>query len=448
MGLKRLLNILAAIIVAFIILSCGVGLVWAAPDDPVKRYKDDFLLNYGFFITNHEPVSYYEETLGVVGKEKEIFKSLKTIEEVDKFKEVFWKIRDLDPNTSENEFKDLIDGRIEDIKNEIFMGDPDIPLTNFSHNGGLRGNLARVYLLRGAPTIKVKLPESTLHVELVVWYYIDIRGKVLFSFLFSDKGGTMRLLKRQWPILRFEDWFDPMTSPLKEISRSSSPSPNELFEIWTELESSDAEGFFRSAMVRFSDYDGDVVMEGGNNKNIVGALDPPEPVLLTAARSKPVFLGQPDDLAGREFINNSFYSFIPAEMRITDNNGRPSFTLVLGYADTDWEINGDMASSVLNLRISFQNKKTRILKEFWVSLPISKPRAEVDQKRGVVKMSLLLDDINNFAGTDESYRPTLGQLISSLDPGTYIVNIDLRQTVTKKFVGGWREEITVRQYSK
>lgn len=444
MSLKRLTNILATITVAFIILGCGVGLAWSAPVDPVKKYKDDFLLNYGFFITNQEPVSYYEETLGVIGKEKEIFKNLKTIEEIDKFKEVFWKIRDLDPNTPENEFKDLIDGRIEDIKNEVFMGDSDIPLTNFSHSGGLRGDLARVYLLRGVPTIKLKLQESIIHVDLMVWYYIDPRGKVLFSFLFYDKGGTMRLFKKQWPIVRFEDWFDPITSPLKEISKMSSPSPSDLFDVWTELESSDAESFFRSAMVRFSDYDGDVVMEGGNSKNILGALDPPEPFLLTATRSKPVFLGQPDDLTGREFINNSFYSFIPAELRVTDNNGRPSFTLVLGYGDTDWEVTGDNASSVLNLRISFQNKKTKALKEFLVSLPISKPRAEVDQKRGAVKMSLLLDDINNFAGGQELSQPTLAELIYSLEPGTYVVNIDLRQSATKKFVGGWRKVLVIK----
>ena len=98
----------------------------------------------------------------------------------------------------------------------------------------------------------------------------------------------------------------------------------------------------------------------------------------------------------------------------------------------------------MDLRISFQNKTIKNIKEFSVRLLNVKSRQEVEiKKRNSVIMSIPLDGIQNFA-RPEKPQETLRQLVDSLEPGTYIVNVDLRHPVTKKSAGGWREEITVK----
>src|SRR3989344_5072604 len=165
------------------------------PIDPVIQAKQDFFERYGFFITRRGTVSYYRELLGVTDKENIIFEGLRTIEEVNIFREVFWKARDTDPNTPENEFKVLIDSRIENIKKEIFARDLSTPGLRFEGNGGLSGDLARVYLLHGEPHYKEVLLQNQFHVDLLVWYYFDLDGKPLFRFLFYNKYGSYRLFK-------------------------------------------------------------------------------------------------------------------------------------------------------------------------------------------------------------------------------------------------------------
>lgn len=413
--------------------------------DPVKERKDDFLLRYGFF---------------VLDEEKKELETLATLSEVDMFTDEFWNgnksknkpSRDPNPSTPENEFKDLIDQRIKDIEGEIFMGDFDIPGTRFSHAGGLRGDLAHVYLFYGAPLPgeKFKLSEGRTHVDLMAWYYFDFQGKPLFRFLFYNSYGTWRLFKNHSLIMSQSDLFNNLTSPLKEISNRPGSTPQELYELWQELEISDPQWIFRAALFQFSSYP-DVVIRGGNVKRrIFGALDPPEPAAFTAARFKPTVLGQPEDLSGRRFIGNSYYSLIPAKLEIVGD--RPSFTLVVGYKDIDWEVKDDSAQSILNLRMSFQNVETKEVKEFVVSLSIFKPRQEVEEKiKGVqvgsviqhIFLRISLNDIRNFAKGDET-RATLGQIINSLESGKYVLNADLRDPVTKKSAGGWREEIVIK----
>ncbi len=432
--MKRNLLVIVLIIFSAISLGCGGKRIKIDPNDPVERYKEENLLrDYGFFVT---PL------------EKKELTTLKTIAEVDVFIHRFWwgdkllgaPSRDPDPNTLEHELKDIIDQRIRDIKNEIFTGDIDIPLTRFDQNGGLRGDLARVYLLYGTPHFKNKLSQGVNHVELMVWYYFDVQGKPIFKFLFYNKYGTLRLFKGH-VLARPDNLFDPQISPLREISNRFVSTPEELYEVWRELEIQDPEFAFIGALMQFSYYS-DVVIEGGNDKRL-GALDPPKPAGLIAAEFKPTILGQPDDLTGREFINSSHNSLIPADLVITQDN-RPSFSIVLGYKDIDWEVRGDSAEFVLDLRISFQHKTTKNIKEFSVRLSSIKSREEVKLKiRNSVTFKVSLDDIKNFAQPEEP-RQTLHQLVESLEPGTHVVNIDLRHSATKKSTSGLREEIIIK----
>lgn len=431
--MARKFFITASMILVVISLGCGGKRVKAGPTDPMEQYKEEVLLrDYGFFVTSEE---------------RKQLRTIKTIAEVDIFVHRFWwgdkalklPSRDPDPNTPEHELKNTIDSRIQDIKNEIFSGDSDIPLTRFDRNGGVKGDLAHVYLLYGMPHFKAQLPRGANHVELMVWYYFDLRGKPLFKFLFYDNYGTVRLFRHY--TMGQESLFDPLASPLKEISNRFVINQEQLYELWLELEQKDPERAFIGALLQFSYYS-DIVLEGGGSKKF-GALDPPKPAALVVAKFKPSVLGQPDDLTVREFISSRYNSLVPINLVISKSD-RPAFYLQFGYADIDWEVKGEQAEFVLDLRISFQNKKTKGIREFLVRLSKVKPRSEVDQKRGgPVTMGVSLDSILNFAQAGESQQ-TLRQLIDNLDPGTYVVNVDLRHAVTKKSAGGWREEITIK----
>ena len=405
-----------------------------ASGDLIYKQKSDFLRKYFYFVTPAE---------------REGFVALATVQDFDKFVNDFWKRRDTDPLTPENEFKDIVDSRLKDIENEIFATDSDILGTRFRND--LRSDLAHVYLLYGMPHYKAKLSEGKTYVDLMVWYYFDAQGKPLFRFLFYQKYGDVRLFRNHMPVLIESMLFDPLISPLKEIANWFGISTSEeLYQIWQELELKDIGWAFRSALFEFSYYP-DIVMEGGSDK-IFGALDPPEPAALTAEKFEPVITGQPEDVADRQFLSSQFNSFIPAEFNIT-GDGRPSFNIVIDYAAVDWEVKNENVETVWNLRMSFQNKLSKNIKEFEVRLTLVKPGEEVESKRkGVpavngltapVVMDISLDGIQVFSQKESQL--TLREFIDKeLEPGTYILNVDLRHAVTKKFVGGWREEIVIK----
>ena len=198
---------------------------------------------------------------------------------------------------------------------------------------------------------------------------------------------------------------------------------------------------FRAALSEFSAYSSDIVIENGDEKKF-GALDPPEPAALTAERYKPTILGQPET-EGRSFIESSDYSLIPAKVVIGKDlkTGRPTFSLsISSYLAVDWEIKGEEAEFSLDLRISFQHKETKAIKEFTVRLLTVKSKKEVEDKIGAVGIEIHLDGMKNFA--QEEPRLTLRQMIDELESGEYVVNIDLRRTFTKKY-NSWHEEIKI-----
>lgn len=434
---KQLLVIV--ILVSFFVCGCAGRRINLdpGPNDPIYQQKKEFLNRYLHYVT---PV------------EGEEFKLLATVDSFDKFVDEFWKKRDTNPLTPENEFKELVESRIRDIENEIFASDFDIPGTRFSLNHGLRGDMARIYLFYGVPHYKEKLSEGRSHVDLIVWYYFDIQGKPLFKFLFYEKFGALNLFKSHISILSFEYLFNPVGSPLRELSTRPAPTTEDLIELWTELEFKDPQWVFRGALLEFSSYP-DVVIEGGNDK-IFGALDPPEPAALTAARFKPTILGQPEDFTGREFINSSYNSFIPSILRIgaNQNTGVYASYILVKYGDLDWEIKGDKeAECILLLRMSFQHQTTREIKEFLSGIRLAPNKEQLDRNNMTAREFIEKNKDNYFAAqlgslsnTIEFSSGKLADLFRELKPGTYVVNIDLRHQITKKSAGGWREEIVIK----
>src|SRR3989344_9006229 len=65
----------------------------------------------------------------------------------------FWLSKDSDPFTPENDFKDVIDERINYIANESFLGDVATRGVFFRNNGGFRGDMAWGFFIHGEPDV-------------------------------------------------------------------------------------------------------------------------------------------------------------------------------------------------------------------------------------------------------------------------------------------------------
>ena len=397
--------------------------------DPVVQAKQDFYSQYYFLITKREKVSYYKKSLGIVDKEEKIFENVRTLSDFDKFAEVFWKIRDTDPSTTENEFKELVDARIGDIKNEVLFRDLQAPGVRFDRNGGLTGDLARVYLLHGEPSYKEKLSDNRYHVELMVWYYVDQDHKHLFRFLFYDKYGSYRLFKNYSTILDFNYWIDPLSSPLRDISVDIVPTVQNLYDLWNSLLYIEDARAFVTALIEFSEYTGDIVIEGGDGKKKFGALDPPDPAALTAERYKPRILGEPGDFSGREIWFGKYRSFVPMYVRITKTlDGNPSLALIILYQNIDWEIKGGKAECKAALNINIINKGTAEAAQFSTALTIELAKAE--DAKAIRSVFILVDEANgaNSYGSLMKFR----DFIKKLPLGSYIMDIDFFDLRTMK----------------
>lgn len=428
------------------------------PGNPVYKPKNDFELNYGFLITPEErEKGYTVNSHPVLSEPVKPFDEIDTLSEFQRFERHFWDIRDTDPNTLENEFKIEKDRLIVDIQNEVLLNQGVM----FKVNGGLRGDLARVYLLHGRPNCLdciQKLSGNSVYEDLMVWYYFDQFRRERYRFLFYDKYGSFRVFKNHNPMLDIRSinpnyLFDPLSSPLREISAKIVTTYQDLVEIWDKLRVDDPGGIFLTALFQFSDYS-DVVIEGGDGKKKFGALDPPEPAALTAKRFKPVILGQPDDLTGREFINSAYHSFIPAILRMgtAKDTGKYTFSFLFKNGNLDWEIKGDKeAECLLSLRVSFQNKTSKEMKEFLTGIKLALSKEYLEKNKMTAKEYLEKNKNNYFpvfldqlSNANLSSPGKLADLAKELKPGTYVVNVDLRHMVTKKSAGGWREEITVK----
>jgi len=430
--MTRMSRFLSPIVCCLIIVGCGAAgkAVNLDPSNPAYALKSEFELNYGFFITSNERKNGY-----ATGQYPNLTESIRPFDEIDtleefrRFEDYFWKIRDTDPNTPENEFKELIDSRIQDVKNEIFTTDRDILGTRFERSGGLRGDLAHVYLFYGMPSLKAKLAENNYHVEMVVWYYLDGQGKTLMSFLFYRKFNRLRIFQDQASTtLNFR-------LALEEISRKKLISDDEFLMTWNNLVTEDPQGLFRSAMLRFS-YDVDITLQK--------ALASPEPAALMAERFRPIVLGQSDIPEGTELFESDYHSLLPADLDIViDPAGAgSSFSITIAYADLDWEFKDKMAEAVLNVRISFQNTETRTLNEFETNVELRGPQRAVEVliRNVIPARTIVLDEMPNGLKKNQ----TLRQLIDNeLKPGNYVVNIYLQHVLTKKN-NAWSEEIVIR----
>ncbi|MEK7138720.1 MAG: hypothetical protein AAB799_00885, partial [Patescibacteria group bacterium] len=235
--------------------------------------------------------------------------------------------------------------------------------------------------------------------------------------------------------------FDSFMSPLREISNKGfAATPDDLMNLWWELQTEDVDWAFRAALFEFS-YFSDVTIDK--------ALAPPEPAALVAKRLKPTILGQPDIPEGVTLVESKYYSLIPAYLRTGIGPKEPTFLMtVVLRKNVDWEKQGDEYMARLNLRVSFQDKKTHKLTEFFTGFKqtLTKEEFERRDEHGDLIGSLVTypKSLHNYADGIKPDPATLGSIMKQLEPGKYVVNVYLQHTLTKKY-NAWREEIKISE---
>lgn len=431
----------AVVISASVFLGgCAGKRIKIDPSNPAYQPKSDFERDYGFFITPDErKIGYTIETHPTLPEPIMSFDKIDTLDEFRKFEKHFWDIRDTDPNTPQNEYKELIDSRIRNIEKEIFMTDLDIPGTSFRTNGGLKGDLARVYLLWGAPAPRSKLKFSGNYFDLMVWYYWDPAGKPLMRFLFYEKYSRFELFREHSSLI---DW----AFTLQRISKRTITSEEELQSAWYELEQNDIDWAFRAALIEFSYY---THIDKKTRWTIDKALESPEPAALTARRFKPTILGQPNILEGVELFESGYHSFLPAYIRTSVAPDNPTFLMIIILRkNVDWAKQDNEEkpyAANMNLRVSFQNKKTLKLTEFMTYYRFELSQEEFNKRDNNDELtgSVVAHPVTLPHFDGENLGLTLGEMLKQLEPGEYVVNIYLQHTFTKKY-NALREEITIK----
>jgi GWxTD domain-containing protein len=123
-----------------------------------------------------------EEVVYIIGpKEKEVFLQLSNDRERDMFIVAFWKARDPDLATPQNEFKDEHDRRIEYANLWFGRG---------RKAGGWRSDMGRIYITLGEPKTIDKFENMSNIYPLVVWFYSGLTGAGLpsaFNVVFFKK---------------------------------------------------------------------------------------------------------------------------------------------------------------------------------------------------------------------------------------------------------------------
>jgi len=119
----------------------------------------------------------------ITPKEKDVFLQLKTDRERNLFIEAFWKQRDPNPKTSENEFKKEHYRRIS-YANQWFGKESPGP--------GWRTDMGRIYITLGEPKTIEKFENLTEVYPVIIWFYegmIEYGLPNAFNVVFFKKGG-------------------------------------------------------------------------------------------------------------------------------------------------------------------------------------------------------------------------------------------------------------------
>jgi GWxTD domain-containing protein len=125
-----------------------------------------------------------EVTYIITKQERRIFLELETDRERDMFIQAFWKNRDPNPNTPENEFKTEHYRRIEYANDKLGKGTP---------TAGWRTEMGRIYIILGEPHYIERHENETQIYPLIIWFYQGLVKYGLpnaFNVVFFKRDGT------------------------------------------------------------------------------------------------------------------------------------------------------------------------------------------------------------------------------------------------------------------
>ena len=364
----------------------------------------------------------------VTGKERKEFKKLLTDEERQVFIDKFWAARDPDPTTPENEYKQEIDERIDDIADERFFGTPGTTGLLFRSNGGFRGDMARVYLLHGEPDA-LDILEGHSFVPLMLWIYGDSgSNRILYAFLFYQKSalGSYRMFSQDSYQM---DWcgaiYEVASTRTYTYTRPGGGQgcSDDIYQVYNEILRSSGKGgildgyVFAWALFNFST---------GLDSKQGKALEPPKPASEIAKQSKSRVIGEAPELvgtAGTDYILASCEkcnSMIPAELSLGE-----SFTISAPWKNFDWTVKGEYLELSLKSRVILQDRNggKPIVLECVAGRGINKKLSE-DNPDAVITVHIL-DPLQ----------------VSTIPPGTYQVSFYVKNMTTNKY-NAWSKEFT------
>lgn len=118
--------------------------------------------------------------------ERKIFLELPTAEERQRFIQYFWEIRDPNPLTNENEFKDEMEDRFEYVTKYLKEG--PVP--------GWKSDRGRIYILLGPPDNVTEKPFQSneydmANIGVIIWYYWN--SKIVVWFIDTKGHGLFRM---------------------------------------------------------------------------------------------------------------------------------------------------------------------------------------------------------------------------------------------------------------
>lgn len=377
------------------------------------------------------PSQFLDRYYFLIDKERKEFKKFMTDEEQQVFIDKFWLERDSDPSTPENEYKQEIDERIDNIVNKLFLSTSGVFGLSFKANGGFRGNMAKVYLLHGEPDVMDTI-EGNSFVPLMLWVYFNPEnGSILYAFLFYQKGGLGSF--SLFPQDTYK--LDPCgaVNEIKTIRNhtyfgsGNQACPFDVEDVFRELQTANSKGgildgyIFAWSLFNFS--------QGGSISQGL-ALQAPKSASEIAKRSKARVTGEVSELIGTVGIDyilascENCNSFIPAELQL-----EKEFVFSVRRSDIDWRAVGDEIKVELKIRI--------ILEDI------------ADQTLLIFEKKVLFKDKKDLIISDPLGRVAIPFLtvdeVAQIPVGTYQVSVYVKNItsglMTKKY-NTWSKEIT------
>jgi len=312
----------------------------------------------------------------------------------------FWAKRDTDPTTPVNEFKQIIDERIEDIAGERFFSTMQTPGLLFRNNDGFRGDVAMVYLLHSAPDVRSVLQHSQF-VDLMLWIYMGDK-EIHYAFLFYRQGsiGSMRLFPQD--LYRINQC--QAIAEIMSLRMSTGPGcTSEMIEAYQQLQRTSANdgtpGYvFAWALFNFSQ---DILLTQGQ------ALQPPVPASQVAKQAPSRVVGEaPKPAEAVEYVLSEYGSMIPA--KVSD------FLVEINLQHLDWKKDHDQLECELKLRVVLE----------------SYAHAQVQSFERVNYISVPLESHKNSKTLTFYWMPAD---FDKIPPDRYRVSIYVKNTLTNKY---------------